>query len=60
MVGLSAQQLLQKRMDTTANNLANLTTSGFKVEHVIEDIESLNQRALGTGSFSVGKGACPP
>ena len=35
MVGLSAQQLLQKRMDTTANNLANLTTSGFKVEHVV-------------------------
>jgi 1,4-dihydroxy-6-naphthoate synthase len=33
---------------------------GFKVEHVIEDIESLNQRALGTGSFSAGKGACPP
>ena len=32
---------------------------GFKVEHVIEDIESLNQRALGTGSFSAGKGACP-
>jgi flagellar basal-body rod protein FlgF len=35
MVGLSAQQVLQKRMDTTANNLANLTTSGFKVEHVV-------------------------
>jgi 1,4-dihydroxy-6-naphthoate synthase len=32
---------------------------GFKVEHVIEDIESLNQRALGTGSFSEGKGARP-
>jgi flagellar basal-body rod protein FlgF len=35
MVGLSAQQVLQKRMDTTANNLANLTTAGFKVEHVV-------------------------
>src|SRR5262249_205246 len=33
MVGLSAQQVLQKRMDTTANNLANMTTAGFKVEH---------------------------
>ena len=32
---------------------------GFEVEHVIEDIESLNQRALGTGSFSERKGACP-
>jgi flagellar basal-body rod protein FlgF len=35
MVGLSAQQVLQKRMDTTANNLANMTTAGFKVEHLI-------------------------
>lgn len=35
MVGLSAQQVLQKRMDTTANNLANLTTAGFKVEHLV-------------------------
>ena len=32
---------------------------GFEVGHVIEDIESLNQRALGTGSFSAGKVACP-
>ena len=35
MVGLSAQQVLRRRMDTTANNLANMTTAGFKVEHVV-------------------------
>jgi flagellar basal-body rod protein FlgF len=35
MVGLSAQQVLRMRMDTTANNLANMTTAGFKVEHVV-------------------------
>ena len=35
MVGLSAQQVLQQRMDTTANNLANMTTAGFKVEHLV-------------------------
>jgi len=35
MVGLSAQQVLRKRMDATANNLANMTTAGFKVEHVV-------------------------
>lgn len=35
MVGLSAQQVLRQRMDTTANNLANMTTAGFKVEHVV-------------------------
>lgn len=33
---------------------------GFEVEHVIEDIESLNQRALGTGYFLGGqKGQSP-
>lgn len=35
MVGLSAQRVLQQRMDTTANNLANMTTAGFKVEHLV-------------------------
>jgi flagellar basal-body rod protein FlgF len=35
LVGLSAQQVLQKRMDTTANNLANLTTAGFKAERPV-------------------------
>lgn len=35
MVGLSAQQILRQRMDVTANNLANMTTAGFKAESVI-------------------------
>ncbi|MDP3736674.1 MAG: flagellar basal-body rod protein FlgF [Hyphomonadaceae bacterium] len=35
MVGLSAQQVLQQRMDLTANNLANMTTSGFKTERLV-------------------------
>lgn len=35
MVGLSAQQVLQQRMDVTANNLANLTTAGFKTEELV-------------------------
>jgi flagellar basal-body rod protein FlgF len=34
-VGLSAQQVLNQRMDTTANNLANMTTTGFKAEHLV-------------------------
>jgi flagellar basal-body rod protein FlgF len=42
MVGLSAQQVLQQRMDTTANNLANLTTSGFKAERLV--MRELSQR----------------
>jgi len=35
-VGLSAQQVLQQRMDVTANNLANMTTAGFKAERLME------------------------
>ena len=35
MVGLSAQQVLRQRMDATANTLANMTTAGFKVEHIV-------------------------
>ena len=29
LVGLSAQRVLRQRMDITANNLANMSTSGF-------------------------------
>jgi flagellar basal-body rod protein FlgF len=35
MVGLSAQQVLRQRMDMTANNLANMTTAGFKAEQLV-------------------------
>jgi flagellar basal-body rod protein FlgF len=35
LVGLSAQQVLRQRMDATANNLANLTTAGFKAERLV-------------------------
>jgi flagellar basal-body rod protein FlgF len=35
MVGLSAQQVLQQRMDVTANNLANMSTAGFKTEQLV-------------------------
>jgi flagellar basal-body rod protein FlgF len=35
MVGLSAQQALRRRMDMTANNLANMTTTGFKAEKLV-------------------------
>ncbi len=33
---------------------------GFKVEHVIEDIESLNQRALGSGTILESKNGASP
>jgi flagellar basal-body rod protein FlgF len=33
-VGLSRQMTLQRALDVTANNLANVDTAGFKVEHL--------------------------
>ncbi|MBI1340192.1 flagellar basal-body rod protein FlgF [bacterium] len=35
VVGLSLQQVLRQRMDLTANNLANMTTAGFKTERLV-------------------------
>ncbi len=34
-VGLTAQRVLRQRLDVTANNLANLSTSGFKSERLV-------------------------
>ncbi len=34
-IGLATQQLLRQKMDVTANNLANMNTTGFKVEHLV-------------------------
>jgi flagellar basal-body rod protein FlgF len=33
-VGLSRQMILQRQLDVAANNLANMDTAGFKVEHL--------------------------
>lgn len=35
MVGLQTQRVLQRRMDATANNLANAATTGFKADALI-------------------------
>lgn len=35
MIGLQAQRILQRRMDVTANNLANISTSGFKADMLV-------------------------
>lgn len=48
MVGLSAQQVLRQRIDATANNLANLTTTGFKAERLImRELSEAPARASG-------------
>lgn len=35
MLGLQTQRVLQRRMDVTANNLANLDTAGFKADALV-------------------------
>lgn len=37
LLGLQTQRVLQRRMDVTANNLANVATSGFKADTLVMD-----------------------
>lgn len=41
MVGLSRQLVLRKKMNITANNIANMSTTGFKVEKIL--LQRFNQ-----------------
>jgi len=44
LLGLQTQRVLQRRMDVTANNLANVATAGFKADAMVFD-EAANTRA---------------
>ena len=35
LIGLQTQRVLQRRMDATANNLANVNTTGFKADEIV-------------------------
>ncbi|MGC1302289.1 MAG: flagellar basal-body rod protein FlgF [Caulobacteraceae bacterium] len=50
-VGLSRQMTLQREMDVAANNIANMDTAGFKVEHlrVMTDPEAAPHASFGLG-----------
>ena len=50
-VGLSRQMVLQRALDVAANNIANMDTAGFKVEHlsVATDPQTAPGRSLGLG-----------
>lgn len=37
MIGLSQQQTLRRAMDITANNIANVSTAGFKAEQLLRE-----------------------
>ena len=50
-VGLSRQMVLQRALDIASNNIANMDTAGFKVEHlsVMTDPESPPAASVGLG-----------
>jgi flagellar basal-body rod protein FlgF len=54
-VALSRQMTLQRAMDVAANNLANMDTDGFKVEHlsVVDDPVAAPGASLGLGSAPI-------
>lgn len=46
MLGLQTQRVLQRRMDVTANNLANVATAGFKADALVfEEADNTVARA---------------
>jgi flagellar basal-body rod protein FlgF len=46
MLALQTQRTLQRRMDVTANNLANVATAGFKADEVVfEEVENTGAEA---------------
>jgi flagellar basal-body rod protein FlgF len=51
-VGLSRQMTLQRQLDVAANNLANMDTAGFKVEHLAIVTDPL---AAPGASFGLGR-----
>ena len=54
-VGLSRQMVLQRAIDVAANNVANMDTAGFKVEHlrVVTDPETAPGSSLGFGKAPI-------
>ena len=48
-VGLSRQLTLQRQLDVAANNLANVDTAGFKVEHLSVQTDPIAAPGLSTG-----------
>ncbi len=44
-VGLSRQLTLQRALDVSANNLANVNTAGFKVESLVTNTDALTPRS---------------
>jgi len=45
MLALQTQRVLQRRLDVSANNLANINTSGFKADDVLAEAAATDARA---------------
>ncbi len=48
-VGLSRQMILERELDITANNLANVDTVGFKFESMISNDDPVDDADAGRG-----------
>jgi flagellar basal-body rod protein FlgF len=40
LLGVQTQRVLQRRMETAANNLANVSTAGFKADSLLTEVDS--------------------
>ncbi len=52
-VGLSKQVLLERELDIAANNLANVNTTGFKVEALMSAPDPVTPPALPSGAAPI-------
>lgn len=43
MIGLSQQQVLRRALDITANNIANVSTAGFKAEQLLVEADPMTR-----------------
>lgn len=49
MIGLSQQQVLRRAMDITANNIANVSTAGFKAERLLVEADPFTRARADDG-----------
>lgn len=52
-VGLSTQLLLERQLDIAANNLANINTTGFKVEQLLAVTDPVTPPGLPSGTTAI-------
>ncbi|NDC58068.1 MAG: flagellar basal-body rod protein FlgF [Alphaproteobacteria bacterium] len=53
MIAMQTQRVLQRRMDVTANNLANMSTSGFKADSLLAEAYSADPAKSAEKPFDI-------